>query len=649
MTLSSIALRNIQRNFKDYFVYFASMIFSIVIYFTFKALQYNSQMEKAAEGSKKISGAFQVSSVMLIIFVAVFIIYSNGFFTRKRKKEVGLYSLLGIRKRQIGKMLFYENMLMGLMSLIIGIAIGSVLSKLFLELLVSMMGLNLNVHFEVPMAAIVDTAIIFFVIILYTSLQGYRLIYRFKLIELFRAEREGEAMPKGSVIMALISVFLIGSGYFLALMYVKALKYADFMVVALYILLATVVGTYLLFMFFTVFVLKRARNNKSSFYNGMNMVTTSQLLYRIKGNAKSLATISILSAVTLTAVGTSVTMYYNTFTQSKVAAPYSYSYEKKDEELDKKVNAILAEEKANHPVKDQFEIETVPVKGKFEGDKVDFILNLNYTISETYQFMSQSEFNKLAKKIDAETVNIATGEAFIYDSSYIEGYEFSSQYKGSKAVFQIGNETKTLTIQGANNTALTNLGELVIVVSDEMYEQAKQAFGTRTVKNIDVKDERNSKVLTEKLAKVMPAGESEMVPSFRDFYTGFQMGLEGTGLMMFIGMFLGLVFLLATGSIIYFKQLTEANADRERYVVLRKVGVTKQEMKKAIAKQVSFIFAIPLVIGILHSLFALKGLANLLPFEIMIPLLISIGVYGVIYIGYYFLTVRSYYKIVSAK
>lgn len=146
MTLSSIALRNIQRNFKDYFVYFASMIFSIVIYFTFKALQYNSQMEKAAEASKKISGAFQVSSVMLIIFVAVFIIYSNGFFTRKRKKEVGLYSLLGIRKRQIGKMLFYENMLMGLMSLIIGIAIGSVLSKLFLELLVSMMGLKLNVH-----------------------------------------------------------------------------------------------------------------------------------------------------------------------------------------------------------------------------------------------------------------------------------------------------------------------------------------------------------------------------------------------------------------------------------------------------------------------------------------------------------------------
>ncbi|WP_439874388.1 ABC transporter permease [Bacillus mycoides] len=649
MTLSSIALRNIQRNFKDYFVYFASMIFSIVIYFTFKALQYNSQMEKAAEASKKISGAFQVSSVMLIIFVAVFIIYSNGFFTRKRKKEVGLYSLLGIRKRQIGKMLFYENMLMGLMSLIIGIAIGSVLSKLFLKLLVGMMGLNLNVHFEVPVAAIIDTAIIFFVIILYTSLQGYRLIYRFKLIELFRAEREGEAMPKGSVIMALISVFLIGSGYFLALMYMKAVMYADFMVVALYILLATVAGTYLLFMFFTVFVLKRARNNKSAFYNGMNMVTTSQLLYRIKGNAKSLATIAILSAVTLTAVGTSVTMYYNTFTQSKVAAPYSYSYEKKDEALDKKVNEIFAGEKKNHPVTYEAEVEMIPVKGTFKGERADQVLNTHYNVTKQYELISQSNFNALAKHLDVEPVNLSTNEAFVYDSLYIEKLDFGPLYTGNTAVFPIGNESKELKIKGVNSRSVTNLNELFVIVPDQTYEQAKQVNETRIVKNIDVKGERNSKELTAKLAGVMPASESEVLKPFEDFYTGFQMGLETTGLMMFIGLFLGLVFLLATGSIIYFKQLTEASADRDRYVVLHKVGVTKQEMKKAIAKQVSFIFAIPLVIGILHSLFALKGLANILPFEIMIPLLISIGVYGVIYIGYYFLTVRSYYKIVSAK
>ncbi|TKH18587.1 ABC transporter permease, partial [Bacillus wiedmannii] len=550
-----------------------------------------------------------------------------------------------------GKMLFYENMLMGLMSLVIGIVIGSVLSKLFLELLVIMMGLNLSVHFEVPMSAIVDTSIIFFVIILYTSLQGYRLIYRFKLIELFRAEREGEAMPKGSVIMALISVFLISSGYFLSLMFDKAIKYADFMKVALYILLATVLGTYLLFMFFTVFVLKRARHNKSSFYNSMNIVTTSQLLYRIKGNAKSLATIAILSAVTLTAVGTSVTLYYNTFKQSKYSAPYSYSYEKKDAVLDQKVTKILDEEEQSHPVTNQFEIEMVPVKGKFEGKNVDMDRNKQDSVTKKYQLVSQSAFNQIAMKMDVEAVNLAANEAFVLDGMYIEGHELSPVYKGNKAVFPIGNETKELKIKDAEGRNVTNLGELFVVVPDEAYNSAKKVSKTRIVKNIDVKDEKNAKVLTEKLRKLMPdeVGKSVFEQPFNDFYTGFRGMMESSGLMMFIGLFLGLVFLLATGSIIYFKQLTEASADRNRYIVLRKVGITKKEMKKAIAKQVSFIFAIPLLVGICHSLFALKGLTTIMPNEFLIPLLMSIGVYSVIYIGYYFLTVRSYYKIVSEK
>ncbi|ENQ3107163.1 putative ABC transport system permease protein [Bacillus sp. 491mf] len=648
MTLASIALRNIKRNFKDYALYFMSMIFSIVIYFTFASLQYNTQIEKAVEGSKKISGAFQVSSVMLIIFVAVFIIYSNGFFTRKRKKEVGLYSLLGIRKRQIGKMLFYENLLMGLMSLVIGIVIGSVLSKFFLELLVGLMGLDLQVHFEVPLAAIMNTAIVFFIIILYTSLQGYRLIYRFKLIELFRAEREGEGMPKESIIMACIAVFLIASGYFLSLLFMKAIQYADFMMIAFYILCATVLGTYLLFMFFTVVVLRRARNHKASFYNGMNMVTTSQLLYRIKGNAKSLATISILSALTLTAVGTSVTTYYNTFTQAKDFAPYSFSYEKKDAAFEQKVNATFAEEKKHNPITEQFEIEMVPVKGKFVGKKANITMNDHYIMTERYQLVSQSGFNIIAKKMNVDAVSLTAGEAFVFDGMYVEGKEFSTAYKGKKAVFPIGNKTKALTIKDAEGLNVTNLGEVVVVVPDAVYEQAKKTSKTRVVQNVNVKNEKDSKVLTEKLVKVMPRG-SEFAPVFKDFYTGFKDGMEEAGMMMFIGVFLGLVFLLATGSIIYFKQLTEANADRERYVVLRKIGVTKQEMKRAIAKQILFIFAIPLAVGILHSLFALKGLSNLLTFEILIPLLMIIGVYSIIYIGYYFLTVRSYLKIVSGE
>ncbi|PFR38530.1 FtsX-like permease family protein [Bacillus thuringiensis] len=639
MSLYSIALRNIKRNFKGYFIYFASMIFSIVIYFTFKSLQYNSQVGEAGD---RVSNGFQLASVMLIIFVAIFIIYSNGFFTRKRKKEIGLYSLLGIRKKEIGKMLFYENMLMGLLSLVIGIIIGSLLSKSFLQLLVSMMELGVNVHFEVPIGAVIDTACIFCFIILYTSFKGYRVIYRFKLIELFRAENEGEGMPKGSKIIAIVSILLIGSGYFLSVTAIKNANGDNFMSIALSILLATVLGTYLFFMFFTVFVLKRVRNKKSKFYNGMQIVTTSQLLYRIKGNAKSLATIAILSAVTLTAVGTSVTTYYNAYMQAKKYMPISYSYEKKDARVDRKVEEILKEETEKNEVIHQYELETVKVIGEF-GDDVS---NKDALKSRTTELMAQSSFNKIAKYLNEKTVDLKKAEAYAFDVMHGEGNKDTGVYKGKKGIFPIG-EVAPVQIIEVNARNITNLYELVVVVPDEVYEQAKKTVGSHIVQNIDVKDERNSKVLTEKLKQVISKEYAEGQEQFRDFYTIFRDGIEMSGLIMFSGIFLGLVFLLATGSIIYFKQLTEANADRERYIVLRKLGVTKKEMKKAIAKQMRFIFFIPLVVGILHTLFALKGLATVLPYEIAVPLLLSIGVYSIIYIGYYLLTVRSYFRIVS--
>lgn len=615
------------------------MIFSIVIYFTFKSLQYNSQVGEAGD---RVSNGFQLSSVMLIIFVAIFIIYSNGFFTRKRKKEIGLYSLLGIRKKEIGKMLFYENMLMGLLSLVIGIVIGSLLSKSFLQLLVSMMELGVNVHFEVPIGAVIDTAVIFCFIILYTSFKGYRVIYRFKLIELFRADNEGEKMPRGSKIVAIISVLLMGIGYTLSITGLKHANGDNFMPLALSILLTTVLGTYLFFMFFTVFVLKRVRNKKSKFYNGMQIVTTSQLLYRIKGNAKSLATIAVLSAVTLTAVGTSVTTYYNAYMQAKKYMPISYSYEKKDAHVDRKVEEILKEEREKNEVIHQYELETVKVIGEF-GDDVS---NKDALQSRTTELMAQSSFNKIAKYLNEETVDLKKAEAYAFDVMHGEGNKDTGVYKGKKGIFPIG-EVAPIQVKEVKARNITNLYGLVVIVPDEVYEQAKKTVGSHTVQNIDVKDERNSKVLTEKLKQVIPKEDAEGQEQFSDFYTIFRDGIEMSGLIMFSGIFLGLVFLLATGSIIYFKQLTEAHADRERYIVLRKLGVTKKEMKKAIAKQMRFIFFIPLVVGILHTLFALKGLATVLPYEIAVPLLISIGVYTIIYIGYYFLTVRSYFRIVS--
>lgn len=655
MTLFSMAIRNLQRNFKGHFVYVASMIFSIMIYFVFKTLQYSSQVEQATSAGMRIGQGigdlFKVSSVVLIIFVAIFMIYSNEFFIQKRKKEVGLYSLLDIRKKQIARMLFVENMLMSLFALLIGIGIGGLLSKGFLQLLAHVTGLELNMHMEMPLAAIMDTAIIFLLIMSYTSLQGYRIIYRFPLIELFSAERQGEAMPTGSISKAICSIFLISSGYFLALIFMKTVQYTGLgatgaLPIALFILLATILGTFLLFQSFTVFVLQKVRNKKSSFYNGIHIITTSKLLYRIKGNAKSLAIITILSAVTLTAVNNACIMYYNTFKNAKDNAPYSYSYEKQGEALDTKVNKILEEEKQSPPVIKQSELELIPWKGDSK---------------EPYQLMSVSSFNKVAELENMLT--LATDEAFVIEgNTSVDPSSTEHYFTNRKDTLTFHQEKHEVTIKGATVQRITNLGELVLVIPDQLYNQAKQVGELRIVKNMSVKGEKDSAVLTEKLQKIMPMPVTNPIssgpelPNFESFYMQYHMRLMMNGLFIFCGFFLGLVFLLATGSIIYFKQVAEAHVDRERYTILQKIGVTKIEIKKTIAKQMGFIFSIPLFVGICHSIVATLGVKNVLGSSLLggnlmvfTPVIISTGVYSLIYVVYYFLSVHSYYKIVSVK
>ncbi|MEC5236088.1 ABC transporter permease [Bacillus mycoides] len=453
MNLFDIVQRNIRRNFKEYILYFVSLASSMLIYFIFASLRYSTQIKKEMVNNVMINSVLQSSKVILIIFIAIFIIYSTNFFIRKRKKEVGLYSLLGITKKQIGTMLFCETMIMGGFALVVGILIGSMSFKLFLELLMSLMKLNVPIHFELSIKAIIDTFIVFLSILLYTAWKNSRIIYKFPLIEMFQANHQGERMPKGSVLRAYIGLILMGLGYILAGFFREVVNIVrnpidpmnpiiNPIMIPVFILFVVVFGTYFLFTSYTVIVLKKIRSKREIFYSGVNIINISQLLYRVKGNAKLLATIAILSATALTAISTVAAGYY--------------------------------------------------------------------------------------------------------------------------------------------------------------------------------------------------VGQSETNGDFMQLY----------GVALFIGSFLGVIFVLATGSIIYYKQLSEAYANQRYYETLRKIGVTKKEVRKSISKQVSFSFISPLIVGLVHSLFAIPIINNMPIYNIIIPILISSGAYCVIYFGYYVLTVYSYFKIV---
>lgn len=640
MTLFRIAGKNIRKNFTNYFLYFASMIFSIVIYFTFVSLKYDNTIQSASDGSPKISSAFSGAAVVLIVFVAIFIWYSNSFFTRKRKKEVGLYSLLGVRKKQIGRMLFYENFLMGILALIVGISLGSVLSRFFVMILMKVMGYSVVANFSISPAAILNTFLVFMIITLITSVQGYRLIYRFKLIELFKADQEHEKEPKSSVLIALLSVILIGFGYWLALQNLvtsKAWATLGFMLTPLVILITVILGTYLLFNTLTVTLLKLSRKNKKSYWKGLNLIGTSQLLYRMKGNARTLTVIAVLSATTLTAVGTAYSLYYNNRLNAEMANPNSFTFIGVDGKTTAKADQAIGQA-PGHKVLYHESVPVLEVDADISGLKQNA-----GSKEQTYSVIASRDFNRLAKLQGRDDfVSLEGSEAAVLDPAYMEG--ISPDYVGSTVKLQGKGINEAIRFKALKEYTVLNLGTVysTIVVGDEMFAALQPKAQTTTIEAYGISRQDKAKELTKQLQSILP--EKAELSSFYDQYAR---GMESSGLLMFMGGFLGLVFLAATGSIIYFKQLTEASSDKARYLILHKIGVKKREIRKTVAKQVLFIFALPLAFGIAHCAVALSALSNLMMTSLVVPVVSCMGIYVCIYLIYYFLTVHAYCKIVT--
>ncbi|WP_203364554.1 FtsX-like permease family protein [Bacillus sp. REN10] len=640
MTLFNIARKNIRQNFMNYFLYFASMIFGIVIYFTFVSLKYDQTIATTSESSPKMDSIFSAASFVLLIFVAIFIWSSNAFFMRKRKKEVGLYSLLGVRRKEIGLMLFYENFLMGTFALVIGMGLGALLSKGFVALLMNMMGYEVVTNFTISSAAIINTAIVFLIITLVTSFQGYRLIYRFKLIELFQADQEGEHEPKASLWLAGLSLILIGGSYWLALQSFDSTAWQTLglLFTPLVILTTVITGTYLLFSTCIVYALKASRKKKSHFWHGLTIITTSQLLYRIKGNARTLTIIAVLSATTLTAVGAAYSFYYNTKTTATTVTPNSYSFIVTDDQLAKQADELI-ELAEDHKLRYHQTINTLQV----ETDTT----NLDSPLMSTelvYSLISTSDFNIIADKQGRkESLSLHGNEVVALDRMYHE--KWSPKYAGKSITFHL-NDREEVTFTDFKTYDVLNIGVdgPTLVVSDELFKQLASELKARSIDMYGITNADQAKELTKQLKTIMPEEAA-----FSSYYEVYAAGLESTGLLIFVGGFLGLVFLAATGSIIYFKQLTEAHADQDRYRILSNIGVNKKDLRKTIAKQVFFIFALPLLAGVTHSAVALTALSNLLTTNLIVPTLICMGVYMIIYIMYYFMTVQAYYKIVTNK
>lgn len=615
MTLFDLALKNVQRNMKSYGLYIGSMIFSIVIYFTFVTLRYSDDISMLEGSSIKIEGIMKMSAIILLIFVAIFIAYSNSFFLKKRKKEVGLYSLLGVRKRQIGFLLFFENLIIGLFSLVVGIVVGFFLSKVLLTILIRLMGFEVVAGFSFSSEAIINTAVVFFLLFLFTSLQGYFVIYRFQLIDLFRAEQKGEELPKARWIAALLGVGMLAFGYWLAAQNIltsTVWSKIGLLQTPLLIIVLTVVGTYLLFHSVMVYVLTKFKQNERWAWRGLNMMTVSQLLYRIRGNAKTLTIIAILSATTITAGGAVFSLYYTNEKDTQAYLPHTFMWE----------GEAVADVEGDVQYTAGFQAK----EQQLQMENGEYYFNV----------VSEATYKQLAQLTNNEAESLKDGEVLVLDPYFDPRY--GEDY--TNEVVTLNETSYTVKKHAKTSIVNTQLMPIVLVVKESVFEAiAAEALPYQVM---ELADEKNQ--LAASLALREQLGEETLFSSYPQSYSD---SLQSLGTLLFVGTFLGLVFLVATGSIIYFKMMTEAEEDRAKYEVMHKIGVSEREMTKTIRAQVATVFAVPLLAGILHSAFALQAFANLFMFNILQPVIIWMAAYACIYFVYYLFTVAYFKKTVQ--
>ncbi len=624
-----------RKNISRYSLYFFSMIFSIVVYYVFATLQYDQSISKVIGEELRLQGIFNASNYVLLTFIVVFIWYTNSFFIRQRKRELGLYHLVGIEKRTIGKMIFYENMLLGIFSLVVGILLGTVFSRLFVLFLLKLMGLSFSITLTFSLQAVLKTAVVFLIVTIFISFQGYFIMYRYTLLDLFQAESKSERVnkmnSKRSIAVGGLGILLVGYGYYLSSGNIVT---PEFFLVVVVVLFSVIFGTFLLFKATIEWLMGLYREHASGYYSFANMLSVSTMMYRIKANARVLTLITILSATTLVAVGVTYSSYYNTKADARSMQPYDYTLHSKK----------AAQEFMN--VLDELDIQSnryVYHIVKYSADLSDFrfITSGYYKDREQISFLDEEEVRKNGVSVPALSAN----ETVIFDSM-AKGKVFKPS-TGKTAAVQL-NKSEQLALKVVKSEPSLILDSdsagYQFVVNHDTFIKLSKAGQKQAVYVFNTDDGNKQNELAKNYHQIAKeAGESRT-----SYYDVFQAGLMSKGLFIFIGGFLGLVFLMATGSIIYFKQISEAEQERKRFEVLRKLGFSVSQMMSAVRKQQLFTFGLPLVIGILHSLFALKVITNLTGESLIVPVLIADAVYGIIYFFFYWLTM-NYYRMVIKR
>lgn len=629
MNSFSLAFSNFKRNIKTYALYIISMIFSVLVYYNFISLKYNPDFQKAKGTFEYIRGVSDVVSYLLLLFLIFFIWFTSSFFLNQRKKEIGIYAFMGVTNYQIGLIYAAEVIFIGLTAIVFGLLLGVIFCRLFLMMLAKAAIMNMKIGFFISYKALIQTAVTFFIIFFINSLLGYINIVRSRLIDLFNASKREEQLPKVSYIKGLLSVICIGAGYYFAT-HAIGVKFLTYIPLAV---LFVVLGTYWLFESVYSIVMKLIINNKKILYKGVNIVSISNIAFRIKNNYRALSAVAVMVAVTLTSYGTVASLKYFVNIRDSLQSPYAISYISDNQDVKNQVKDIIKKDNLN--ITSEENIKFSLIKTRID---TGFGMPLDDASAIRYSDFLRISRNLNAKKLEEIEKNKPESGEILYIESPAVVMSLVN-YENVKTTIN----GKEFIIKNTFKTPLFGAGLAYpcIVFNDTDYGSVKSETGELEFNGININNTDNLKRLAGELKKITPIKDSLFASTSKDVssYNMF-------GIIYFLGAFLALVFIIATGTIIYFKLISEAYLDKEKYSMLKKLGMTKKEAYTALSKQISITYLLPLIVGIIHSCIAMSVLSDKMHYNIIIPSIYSILLFVLVYGVYFVGTARKYLKIV---
>ncbi|APF29031.1 ftsX-like permease family protein [Clostridium sporogenes] len=633
MILFNIALNNIKNNFKNYWAFFLSSTFSVFVLYLFTSIVNNNSVKSEFEGKQMLTLLFIVASYITAIFSSYFVWYSNSFLIKSRNKEFALCMILGMSKMQTFVLSFIENFITTVGAFLGGITLGLIFNKFFLMLLYTMIGAHGDVKIQLSLKAFQVCSIVFGFMFILISIHSFILIHKGNIIELFNASRKTEKDLKVSFItsfIALLSIIFLGVGYYIAI------KKITFNInLAYVVVLLVVIGTILFFIGVTSCIIYFSKKNEKNLFKGTKLIAISQISYRFKSNVSTLSVISVTTTIALCAMITCFGLFDKVEENTRYVRPFSVEYIKDNDRIDKIFQDTVKKHK-EVSVKHNKNIELLEVKAK-----VSF-----YNNSNTFFIMNESQFNKVA---NSEKTNRKVTLKNSTDCYFFQMKDFAANKSVIGEIIELMNKNKkyNLKISGTDMKYFIGMEHFkeTFVVKDIVYNEIKSTISKEKVFKIagyTFENEYFLKDFIQDLKKQIPPKNNLLT-----YYESYSYGLKITGMMAFIGIFIGLVFLTATGSIIYFKMIMEAQEDKNKFITLKKIGASEKEIKKAISEELFILFGLPFIVAVINSYVASIVLGKMMTLKIYKSFAIIILVYSVFYSGYYLITLKSYIKTIS--